>query len=287
MAEEKPRPKLKVALTVFPDRYILPSKPSTASPAVQDAYRQTQFLLGEPLLLFERSMNLQLAIVAGNKKARTAPAAALLSFWSRTFSHVGDTCTLLSVGSYSSCPPLLRSALDCLAVERGLMRDGFGEYEEWLTEAIYLAKAHSALAFDLGRYRAGSVLAADERLGPMYRLLTDLSMPHFGSTAFQTGSDSNLQKLSLSFGDAAFHLGWAELVMGWLLELSQAQLATAAQSGLFNVGAEARAGIENFERDYQLLRVGGRRCYVEEADGRFLFQNFRRKPGGVPKRIML
>ncbi|HSP56410.1 MAG TPA: hypothetical protein VLS25_12580 [Dehalococcoidia bacterium] len=286
MTQQKPRPRLKVALTALPDRYIPPSKPSTASPAVQDAYRQTQFLMSEPLLLFERSMNLQLAIVAGNKKARTAPAAALLSFWSRTYSFLGDACTLLSRGSYSSCAPLLRSALDCLAVERGLIRDGFDEYEEWLTAAIYQVKERSALAFELGRYRAGSVLAADERLGPLYRLLTDLSMPHFGSTAFQTGSDSNLQKLSLSFGDSAFHLGWAELVIGWLLELSQAQVVTAVESGLFNVSAEAHAGIENFGRDYQLFRNGGRRCYVEEMDGRFLFHNFRRKPGGVPKRIM-
>ncbi len=286
MTEEKPRPRIKVALTAFPERYIAPSKPSTASPAVQDAYRQTGFLLGDDLLLFERAMNLQLAIVAANRKARTPAAGAMLSFWSRTFSHLADVCTLVSLGSYSSCAPLLRSALDCIAVQRGLVRDGFGEYEEWLEGAISQAKAQNALAFDLGRYRAASVLAEDERLGPLYRLLTDLSMPHFGATAFQIGSDSNLQKLSLSFGDSAFHLGWAELIMGWLLVLCEAQLQTVVAAGPI-VTEGLSADIDDLAHDTKSAIESDRRCYVEEVEGRFLFHNFRRKPGGVPRRLIL
>lgn len=287
MTEERPRRQLKVALTAFPERYIAPSKPTTASPTVQDAYRQTGFLLADDLLLFERAMNLQLAIVAANKKARTPAAAAILSFWSRAFSHLGDACTLTSLGSYGSCAPLLRSALDCIAVQAGLIRDGFGEYEEWLAGAISQAKTQNALAFDLGRYRAASVLAADERLGPLYRLLTDLSMPHFGSTAIQTGSDSNLQKLSLGFGDSAFHLGWAELIMGWLLVLCDAQLRTVAAAEATAVTQGSRTDIENLAHDTKASLESGRRCYVEEVEGCFLFHNFRRKPGGVPRRLIL
>jgi hypothetical protein len=287
MAEGQPRRRIKVALTVFPDRYILPSKPPAASPIVQDAYRQTQFLLGNDLLLFGRVMNLQLAFVSTNAKARTPAAAAVLSFWSRTFSQLADAATLMTLGSYSSCAPLLRSALDCLAVQRGLARDGFDDYEEWLDGAISQVKAHAAVAFDIGRYRAASVLAEDERLGPLYRLLTDLSMPHFGSTALQTGSDSNLQKLSLGFGDSAFHLGWAELIMGWLLTISSAQVDAVASSDAMIVDSAARKEIANLNRDIRVALEGARRCHVEEVDGRFLFHNFRRKSGGVPRRVML
>ncbi len=287
MTEEQPRPKLKAALVAFPERYILPSKPATASPVVQDAYRQTQFLLGNDLGLFERAMNLQLAIVAANAKARTPATAAVFSFWSRTYSHLADAATLMSLGSYSSCPPLVRAALDCLAVQRGLIRDGFGEYEEWFEGAISQDKAHAALRFDLGRYRAGSVLAEDERLGTLYRLLTDLSMPHFGSTAFQAGADSSLQKLALGFGDQAFHLAWAELVIGWLLTLCDAQLQTVAAAVVLTVSETARTAVADTARDVSQALGSRRRCYVEEAGGRFLFQNFRRKPGGVPKRVML
>ena len=287
MTEEKPRPRIKVALTAFPERYILPSKPTTASPTVQDAYRQTGFLLSDDLLLFERGMNLQLAIVAANRKARTAEPAALLSFWSRAYSRLADAATLTSIGSYSSCAPLLRSGLDSIAVQWALLRDGFDEYEEWFAGAISQAKAQNALAFDLGRYRAASVLAEDERLGPMYRLLTDLSMPHFGATALQTAPDSNLQKLALSFGDSAFHLAWAELTMGWLLVLCDTQLRVVASSGVITVSEAALGDIANLASDMKGALDSGRRCYVEEVEGRFLFHNFRRKPGGVPKRVML
>ena len=138
-----------------------------------------------------------------------------------------------------------------------------------------------------GRYRAASVLAEDEQLGALYRLLTDLSMPHFGSTAFQTAPDSNLQRLALSFGDSAFHLAWAELTMGWLLKLCDTQLQAVASSEVFAVSEAARTDMANLARDTKRTLGSGRRCEVEEVDGRFLFRNFRRKPGGVPKRVML
>lgn len=286
MSEQKARTRLRVALTALPDRYSLPSKPSAASPMVADAFRQSQFLLGNDLALFDRAMNLQLAIVRGNAKLRTPAATALLSFWSRTFSHLADAATLMTLGSYASCAPLLRSALDCLAVQRGLVRDGFDEYDDWLASALSQDKARAALAFDLGRYRAASVLAEDERLGPLYRLLTDLSMPHFGSTALLTGPDSNLQRLSLGFGDSAFHLGWAELVMGWLLTLSEAQIQTGVSSRVILHDEAVQTSAYDLSRDVGLALNSSRRCYVEETDGRFLFHNFRRKPGGLPRRLM-
>ncbi len=287
MTEEPARPRLLAALVAFPDHYSLPSRPPGASPSAADAYRQTQFLLGEDLAIFEKAMNLQLRIVAANAKLRTPAAAALFAFWSRVFSHLSDACTVLAGGSYASCPPLLRSACDCLAAERALVRDGFGEYEAWLAGAVSQDREHSALAFDLGRFRAASVLAEDERLGLMYRLLTDLSMPHFGSTALLVAPDSGLQKLSLTFADTAFHLAWAELVTGWLLTLAQAQVETAATCGVFAVDTEASAQAQGLGRDVNVALGSRRRCYVEEAGGRFVFHNFRRRPAGAPKRVVL
>lgn len=287
MAPEPPRPLLRLGLVAFPDHYSLPSRSPGASPSAADAYRQTQFLLGEDLAIFEKAMNLQLGIVAANSKLRTPAAAALFAFWSRVFSHLSDACTVLACGSYASCPPLLRNACDCLAAERALVRDGFGEYETWLADAVAQDREHSALAFDLGRFRAASVLAEDERLGPIYRLLTDLSMPHFGSTALMVAPDSGLQKLSLTFADTAFHLAWAELVSGWLLTLAQAQVETAITSGVFAVGADASAQAEGLGRDVSVALGSRRRCYVEEVGERFLFHNFRRRAAGAPKRVVL
>jgi hypothetical protein len=277
---------VKFALTTFPERYSLPGRPSASASAI-DAHKQTQFLLSEELAVFERAMNLQLAMVGQNKKARTPSAAAILSSWSRAFSHLADACTLVCSGSYGSCPPLLRTALDNVAVQRSLLRDGFAEYEEWFEGAAAQAPEYQALAFSLGRYRAGSVLAEDVRLGALYRLLTDLSMPHFGSTALQVGAESGLQRLTVAFADQAFHLGWAQLVLGWLLTLAAAQIEIVIETDALTITQQERDDAVTVAADIKRQLSDSRRCHVEEVDGRFLFHNFRRTASGQPKRIML
>jgi hypothetical protein len=277
----------KAALAAFPERFGLPGRPSNAPAVVQDAHRQTGFLLSNELHAFERGMNLQLRIVAANAKLRTHEAAALFGFWSRTYSGLADACALMSAGAYASCAPVLRTALDCLAAQRSLIRDAFQEYEDWFLDAVCQAPEQQALAFDLGRFRAGGVLAENERLGMLYRLLSDLSMPHFGSTALQVAPDSGLQRLALTFGDQAFHLGWAEIIAGWLLTLSLEQLETAAGSGIFRLDGDIETDLGIVRRETAACLGNRRRCRVEEAGGRFLFHNFRRSPSGAYKRVML
>ena len=287
MTQEPARPKLRLALTAFPERYVLPGRPAAIAPVVQDAYRQTLFLLGGDLAVFERAMNLQLQIVAANARLRTPQAAAIFAFWSRTFTCLSDTCSLMGLGSYASCPPLLRTACDCIAAQRSLLADGFAEYEQWLPGAISQDREHVALAIDLGRFRAGSVLAQDQRLGSAYRLLTDLCMPHFGSTALQTAPDSNLQRLAIAFADSAFHLGWAELTAGWLLTLAGAQIETVAGSNIFALNGDLRRETEIAGQEIGAAVANPRRCHVKEVAGRFLFHNFRRTASGAPKRVLL
>lgn len=287
MSEERIRPKLKPALTAFPERYALPGRPAGASPAALDAHRQTSFLLDGDLATFERAMDLQLRIVGAGSRLRTVEAAALFGFWSRSYAGLSDTCLLMTRGSYASCPPPLRTALDCLAAQRSLIRDGYAEYEEWLRAAVSQAKEQQALAVALGRFRAGSVLAEDAALGPAYRLLTELTMPHFGSTALLTAPDSNLQKLALTFGDQAFHLGWAELICGWLLLLAGAQIQAVADSGIFAIDGATEEDANAVTRQIALALANQRRCRVEEVDGRFIFHNFRRTSSGQPRRVVL
>src|SRR3990172_11261795 len=131
---EQPVPK--VAPYAFPERYALPGRPAGEPAAVQDAHRQTHFLLPADLALFEQAMNLQLSAVAAGAKKRSPEAAALLGFWSRVFSYLSDACVLLGRASYASCPPLLRAARDSIASPRPLLADGFGEYHEWLSSAL-------------------------------------------------------------------------------------------------------------------------------------------------------
>ena len=91
-ADPKDFPPLKpprVVLGSFPERYSLPARP-TASAAVQDAHRQTGFVLGQELATFESAMNLQLRIVAENSKAR-ARAPPRCSRWARAPSRTSRT----------------------------------------------------------------------------------------------------------------------------------------------------------------------------------------------------
>jgi hypothetical protein len=287
MTQSEVRTRIKTALAALPDRYPLPSRPSAPQPQVQDTFRQTQFLLKQELELFEKLMNLQLQIVKANSRLRTAEAAALFSFQSRAFSHMADACTLMTLGSYTACPPLVRIACDCVAAQMSLVANGFGEYEAWLENAVSQERGHAATAIDLGRFRAGSALAEDERLGPLYRLLSDLAMPHFGSTTFLVAPEANLQRISIAFGDSAFHLGWAELISGWLLLLCDVQLTTAVSSGVFSVDHATLAVYQSYAREVASVLASGRRCYVEEVDGRFLLHNWRRTASGSPKRVLL
>ncbi|MEX0684245.1 MAG: hypothetical protein WD904_05255 [Dehalococcoidia bacterium] len=286
MTEEKPRPKLKFQLAAFPERYSLPARP-VGSAAVQDAHRQTNFLLPDDLILFERAMNVQLQVVAANAKGRTLQHAGLFTLWSRAYSALADSCVLVTQASYASAAPLLRAALDCIAVQRALIASGYEPYEEWYAGAVTQVKERLATAFDLGRYRSAEMLIGEERLGPLYRLLTDLAMPHFGSSALLVAPDSNAQKLSAGFADNAFHLGWAELTMGWLLELASAQVATALSTEELKLSKTLRSDCEAAVRDVGVTLASKRRCYVEPLGDRFMFFNFRRTATGQPRRIIL
>jgi len=283
---EQPTPK--VAPYAFPERYVLPGRPAGEPPAVQDAHRQTHFLLPADLALFEQAMNLQLSAVGAGAKKRSPEAAALLGFWSRTFSYLSDACVLLGRASYGSCPPLLRAACDCIAAQRSLIADGFEEYHQWLASALGKDREHAASYIEMGRFRAGSVLAQDERLGSAYRFLTDLTMPHFGSTLLQVGPDSGQQKLALAIGESAFHLGLAELVSGWLLLLAGAQTDAALDGPFVEPAHPLREEAARLRRQTEEALANPRRCRAEELpDGRRLIHNFRRAVSAAPRRVLL
>jgi hypothetical protein len=289
MSAEEPGPR--VSPFTFPQRYDLPERPAGGPAAAADAHRQTGFLLADDLALFQRGMNLELRLVADSRASRyrTPALAALLGLWSRSFVYRADVCSLATRGSYVSCPPVLRVAADCIAAQKGLAGDDRQEFIEWLATAIRQNREHAALEIELGRYRSGAMLAADQRLGAIYRVLTELSMTHFGVTLLQVAPESDQEKLSIAFGEGGFHLGWAQLIFGWLLALTAAQLETAASSeGPFAVSEEMTAELGRLSEEIEAGLARGDRCRVEEVDdGRLLIHDFRRQAGGAPRRILL
>jgi len=290
---QPPRPTQRVSAVPLPGRYDLPGRPD-ASPAAQDAHRQTTFLLGDDLRLFAEGMELQLRILrdASPSSFRTHPYAALAGLWSRTFSALADTCLLATRGSYASCPTLVRAACEYVAAQHQLHAGEMEQFLDWLAANLRPNEPHKAFEFGLGRYFAGEVLAADDRLRAVYRPASELGRPNFGATLLEAGPESNNQRLALSFADSSFHLGWAELVLGWLLALAERQLAVAVHAkGTFPIHEDTHSAYADFARRVDAALSRPDRCRVEEVEEdqfrRYLVHNFRRAPSGAAKKILL
>jgi hypothetical protein len=291
---EPPAPTQRVSAIPFPDRYDLPGRPEGANAAAQDAHRQTSFLLRDDLALFEEGMNLQLRIVrdAAPSAFRKHPYAALMGLWSRSFLSLADGCLLAARGSYASCPTIVRSACEYIAAQHALQAGEMPQFLEWLAAALRPDERHRAVDAGLGRYFAGEVLASDERLRRVYRPASELGRPNFGATLLLAGPESNNLRLALTFADAAFHVGWAELAFGWLLALCERQLAVAVHAqGVFPIHDDVHRAYAEFARRVGTALTRADRCAIEEIEEgamrRYLVRNFRRAPSGAPKRILL
>src|SRR5581483_12087746 len=114
-------PPQRVVPITAPEDYTLPSR--AEAPAAQDAYRQSQFILGADLELFERAMRLQLRLAKEAfpfSRNRTHQLTAIAGLWSRAYSYLTDALLLTLRGSYASTLPLVRAAAECIAAQEGL-----------------------------------------------------------------------------------------------------------------------------------------------------------------------
>jgi hypothetical protein len=290
-----PTPGQRVSGIVLPEAYALPGKPDDAAGAApHDAYRQTQFVLGNDLRLFAEGMGLQLRILhdSSHSRYRTHAYAAVVSTWSRAYSALADACLLVTRGSYVSVPNLVRSACELIAAEHQVQHDEMGEYVGWLLGHLKPDEERKAFDVGMGHYFAGSTLAADDGLRLVYRASSDLGRPNFGATLLETGAESNNVRLAYAFADSAFHVGWAEIEFGWLIRLCERQIAVAAHMpDVLNVTPETHASFADYAARVQQALTAPSRARLEEveADGfkRWLIHNFRRQPSGAPKKILL
>jgi hypothetical protein len=292
MAEETPAQR--ISPVVFPQSWELPQRPQGGAAASIDAYRQTEFVLRGDLRLLQEGMNLQLQVVAETypSKYRTYPAAAAQLYWSRVFHALSDAALLGTRGSYVSVPALVRSACECFAAMAQLSADELPQFLEFMRGTLHPHEALRATDVGRGSYHAAGTLIADPRLGLIYRASTEFSRPHFGATLMEVASESNLQKVAVTFGDQAFHFGWAQLELGWLIALCATVLHQLVErSDLYGTSAATTAAIAQFEATASAALGRSDRCTVEQVeldgDQHFLVQNFRRQPSGAPRRLLL
>ena len=287
------RPPQRVSGIKGPEAYSPPSRPpESAGEQAQDAYRQTRFLLGADLDLLQDLMTLQLGLVKDAYQTRTHAAAAILGLWSRSFTYISDAGLLISRGSYMSVLPLARAACECIAATEGLRAGELAMHHEWLANTLKPNERFKAFEFQLGRYMAQEVVINDPLLRSVYRPAADLGRPAFGATLLQTGPESNNVRVAIGFADASFHLGWAEITLGWLLALAARQLQVIVEAtDVFPTSDERRQRYEALRKQADEALSRSDRCRIEEVedrgDRRYLVHNFRRAASGAAKKILL
>ncbi len=288
-------PTQRVAPVIVPESWELPGKPVGAGTALQDAYRQTGFGLGSELRLLHEGMNLQLDVVRDShpSRYRTHALAASLMPWSRAFLGISDATMLVTRGSYTDIPGIVRTACEYIAAATQLRQEELPAFLEWLGPALRPDEEHKALDVGMGQFFAGSTIAADPRIGEIYRAASELSRPHIGAGLLLTASESNATRLAVTFGDQTFHFGWAQLLLGWLLALCEWALRLAIADGAetFNVTDERRSTFEDWSARVNDALALVSRCTIEPVttggDQRWLLHNFRRQSTGAPRKFLL
>ena len=278
----------------LPEGWSLHGKPADLGPAADDAWRQSGFLLGEDLRLLEAGLDLQVRIAASGytPSARTMAMAALASLWSRALLSSSDAAALVRRGAYQSAIVLIRQAIEHVAAQAALPAEP-DAFARWAHAAYARDEVAHAEDVGLGHFFGGDAIAQDEQLRPVYRAASDLGRPNFGATALFVANEAGTRRYPLVFADEAFHLGWAQLLLGWLLRIDARQLHLALHAREHfpapqALRDEAVAHVHALER----LLLTEERCRLEEhadAEGRrrHLITNFRRRPADAPKRILL
>jgi len=296
LGEELPiaDPPQRVSGMRVPASWALAGKPPELPGDADDAWRQTGFQLGEDLRLLAAGLDLQVRIAGTGytARARTMRMAAQASLWSRALVTASDAAHLTRTGSYQSAAGLVRQATELVAAQAGLESD-YEAFKRWAHEAYGRHAEARAEEVGVGHYFAGEVIARDEELRRVYRASSDLARPNFGPTALFTANEATHQRYPLIFADRAFHFGWAQLLLGWLLRLDAKQLHLALHAAaLFPASDELHAeAVEHVRRVEAQLADDGR-CHIEdwtddEGRRRHLLVAFRRQSSDAPRRLLL
>ncbi len=276
-----------------PGGWTLPGKPADLAPAAEDAWRQTGFQCGQELALLAAGLDVQarLAGTGYTPAARNMTMAAFASLWSRALLCESDAVGLVRRGSYQAALSLLRQAAECIGAQAGLPEE-LDEWRRWTHEAYGRHPETRSIEVGLGPYFSGSGIAGDPHLRLIYRAASDFGRPNFGPTALFAANEANHDRYPLIFADQAFHLGWAQLLLGWTLRLGAVQLHTALHlDGQFPAPAELREEAAAHVRAVDALLAEAGRCRLEEwtdAAGRrrHLLTEFRRQPSDAPARLL-
>jgi hypothetical protein len=277
-----------------PAGWRLPGKPEGLDPAAEDAWRQTGFTCGDDLRLLEAGLDLQarLAGTGYTPAARSMSMAAHAGLWSRAFLSLADAAALVRRGAYQSALPLLRQAVEHVGAQRGIGQE-MDVWRRWTHEAYGRHEPARATEIGVGQYFSGESIAADADLRLIYRATSDFGRPNLGPTALFVANEATHSRFPLVFADQAFHLGWAQLLLGWALRVDAAQVHTALHLPQhFPAPEPLRDEAVAHVRAVEAALEAPDRCRLEEWEDehgrrRHLIVEFRRQPGDTARRLLL
>lgn len=277
-----------------PENWALHKKPDGLSDSADDAWRQTGFFLSEHLDRLETGLDLQVRTASSGytPSARTMAMAAFASLWSRALLSSADAVALVQRGAYQSAVALIRQTIEHVAAQATLL-DEPTSFSNWASQAYSQDGTLRAEVIGLGHFFGGDVIAQDDQLRSIYRAAGDLGRPNFGPTALFVANEAGPHKYPLIFADEAFHLGWAQLLLDWLLQIESRQLNLVLNTHeLFPAPHELSAELASFVSGIEVFLLDRDRCRLEEhtdREGRrhHLITNFRRRPTDMPRRILL
>jgi hypothetical protein len=217
--------------------------------------------------------------------------AGFASLWSRAFLSASDAVGLIRRGGYQGAIALIRQSVEFVGAEMNLGHE-LDAWRRWTHEAYGRDEATRAIEIGVGHYFGGEAIASDEHLRVIYRAASDFSRPNFGPTALFAAAEGNHERYPLIFADQAFHLGWAQLLLGWLLRVGLTQLHTGMHlAQQFPAPPELRERIAAHADAVERHLAAPDRCRVEDvadAEGRrhHLIVEFRRQAADAPKRLL-
>lgn len=268
------------------------SRPKPENGGAADAHRQLGFVLGEEADTVVDGLELEAALAQASTgaKFRNHTVASVLATWSREWLLRLQALHAAEWGNYVGAIALVRDAVEMQAASAHLLATEAAGWQQWLTNGgITADHERHATGLRTGALRLDEALANDELLARLHWVTSRLASPAFAATLFVSAPGSDTTRVAVTFGDRDFHYGLAELVIGWLLELSGAQLQRIRDSGFFGEGDGD--AIERFERAARRAIDRKDRCTATETedDGetRLLVNNWRRQPATAPRRFLL
>lgn len=263
-------------------------KPPSGSVSA-DAYRQSIFLLSEEIDFFIDGLNLEssIASVFSSSKYRNQNIASVLVNWSRSWLARLQALHSLENGNYSAAFPLVRASIDHVATQSTLMTNDASDWTDWLqSDGIRNDNDAHALSIGLGRFRSGELLASENDLGLIYRIVSDFTMPHFGTTLLVAGGEPSVGRVAPTFADRDFHLAFAEIIIGWLLKIGifSFDLLENADEKYHHPHVDV---VKKWIRETETLLEDKKKSFVHYDGQNYVLENWRRSPTARAKRIIL